>query len=74
MSAPNAWIDLIGQLRRAQVARRGMRDIMVTQQIRDAATVEYSRAMDAIFERLDQMMELGLTGRISEFLAKRGRV
>lgn len=74
MSAPNAWIDLIGQLRRAQVARRGMRDITVTQTIRDAATVEYSRAMDAIFERLDQMMELGITGRISEWLAKRGRV
>jgi hypothetical protein len=74
MSAPTPWIDLIGQLRRAQVARRGMRDITVGQPIRDAATVEYSRAMDAIFERLDQMMELGLTGRISEYLAKRGRV
>ena len=57
MSAPNAWIDLIGQLRRAQVARRAMRDISVGQSIRDAATVEYSRAMDAIFDRLDQMME-----------------
>ncbi|MDB5658350.1 MAG: hypothetical protein JWS10_965 [Cypionkella sp.] len=74
MSAPNAWIDLIGQLRLAQVARRAMRDISVGQPIRDAATVEYSRAMDAIFGRLDQMMELGLTGRISELLAKRGRV
>ena len=74
MSVPNAWIDLIGQLRRAQVARRGMRDITVAQPIRDAATVEYSRAMDAIFERLDQMTELGITGRISEWLAKQGRV
>ena len=74
MSAPTAWIDLIGHLRRAQAARRGMRDITVTQAIRDAATVEYSRAMDAIFDRLDQMMELGITGRISEWLARRGRV
>ncbi|MES2435094.1 MAG: hypothetical protein V4586_14880 [Pseudomonadota bacterium] len=74
MSAPTPWIDLIGHLRRAQVARRGMRDITVDQSIRDAATVEYSRAMDAIFDRLDQMMEQGLTGRISEWLAKRGRV
>lgn len=74
MSAPLAWVDLIGHLRRAQVAQRGMRDISVAQSIRDAATVEYSRALDAIFERLDQMMETGLTGRISNFLAKRGRV
>lgn len=74
MSVPTPWIDLIGQLRRAQVARRGMRDLTASQQTRDAATVEYSRAMDAIFERLDQMMDLGLTGRISDFLARRGRV
>ena len=73
MSAPNAWIDLIGQLRRGQVARRTMRDISVGQQMRDLATAEYSRAMDAIFDRLDTMMELGLTGLISEALAKRGR-
>lgn len=74
MSAPNAWIDLIGQLRRAQVSRRLMRDISATQQMRDAATVAYSRAMDAVFDRLDQMMEQGLMGRISTFLSARGRV
>ena len=72
MSAPNAWIELIGHLRRAQVARRGMRDISVGQQMRDLATVEYSRAMDAVYDRLDQMMETGLTGRISTLLSQRG--
>ena len=74
MSAPNAWIDLIGQLRQAQVSRRLMRDVNATQQMRDAATVAYSRAMDAVFDRLDQMMEQGLLGRISTFLSARGRV
>jgi hypothetical protein len=74
MSAPNAWIDLIGQLRQAQVSRRLMRDISATQQMRDAATVAYSRAMDAVYDRLDQLMEQGVLGRIATFLSARGRV
>jgi hypothetical protein len=74
MSTPNAWPELIGQLRRAQVSRRTIRDIRVTQLMRDDATVAYSRAMDAVFDRLDQMMEQGLLGRISTFLSARGRV
>ncbi|MES2434220.1 MAG: hypothetical protein V4586_10385 [Pseudomonadota bacterium] len=50
-----------------------MRDRSASQPSRDAATVEYSRMMDAIFLRLDRMLEKGIMGRISDLLAKRGR-
>lgn len=74
MSAPSGWVDMIGQLRRAQVARRTMRNKEACQQARDAATVEYSRALDTIFEKLDLMMEVGVIAQISVFLSQRGRV
>lgn len=74
MSAPSGWIDMVGYLRRAQVARRIMRDIEASQQDRDLATVAYSRAVDAVFERLDLMMEVGVLAKISVWLSRTGRV
>ncbi len=73
MNAHGEWRELVGMLRRAQIARIGMRDRSASQPSRDAATVEYSRMMDAIFLRLDRMLEKGIMGRISDLLAKRGR-
>jgi hypothetical protein len=74
MSTPSGWTDMIGQLRRAQVARRTMRNHEATPQARDLATAEYSRALDAIFEKLDLMMEVGVIAKISVWLSRAGRV
>jgi hypothetical protein len=67
---PFQWMAMITALRQAQVARDGMRNPEVTSQMRDAATVDYSRALDLIFEALDAMMEAGVLSRIASLLHK----
>ena len=74
MNAHGEWRELVGMLRRAQVAQSGIRDRSASQQIRDAATVEYGRMMDAVYLRLDRMSEKGVMGQISKLLATQGRV
>ena len=69
MVVPFQWIAMITALRQAQVAREGMRSV-ATSQMRDAATVDYARALDLIFEALDGMMEAGVLSRIAGLLHK----
>lgn len=71
MSAGQELAGLVADVRRAQVARAAYRDRTSTQQLRDAAVIEYSRAQDAIFERLDRMMEAGVLATISKAVSKR---
>lgn len=73
MNAVRVWVDLIHQLHLAQVAHQAMRDTSVTRQIRDLATVEYARALDAIFARLVEMKLGGVLGRVSAMLSSGGR-
>ena len=70
MVVPFQWIAMITALRQAQVAREGMRSQVATPQMRDAATVDYARALDLIFEALDGMMEAGVLSRIAGLLHK----
>jgi hypothetical protein len=71
MSAAQDLAGLIADVRKAQVARSTYRDKAATQQLRDAAVIEYGRAQDAICERLDRMMETGALATISKRLEKR---
>lgn len=72
MSAVQELAGLVADVRRAQVARAAYRDRTAAQQLRDAAVIEYSRAQGAIFERLDRMMETGVSTAISKAVSKRG--
>lgn len=72
MSAARELAGLVADVRRAQVARAAYRDRTAAQPLRDAAVIEYSRAQDAIFARLDRMMETGVLATLSRRLEKRG--
>jgi uncharacterized protein (DUF2267 family) len=72
MRVPQSWTNLLTQVRKAQVARSVYRSAGASQQARDAAIIDYSNALDAIFAALDRMMDSGLLTTISVKLSKRG--
>lgn len=71
MTAPQDWIALVSDVRRAQAARATYRNKSAPQQVRDAAVIDYSRALDAAFERLDAMMDSGLLTKVTGLLSRR---
>jgi hypothetical protein len=71
MTAPQDWTALISDIRRAQAARATYRDKAASPQVRDAAVIDYSRALDAVFDRLDAMMESGLLTKVTALLSRR---
>ena len=72
MRVPQSWTNLISQVRKAQTARSVYRNSGASQQARDAAIIDYSNALDAIFAALDRMMDSGLLTTISVKLSMRG--
>jgi hypothetical protein len=72
MRVPQSWTNLISQVRKAQIARSVYRNSGASQQARDAAVIDYSSALDAIFAALDRMMDAGLLTTIAVKLSKRG--
>ena len=73
MRAHGEWRELVGMLRREQIARSGMRDRSASQQIRDAATVE--REDDGChLSAAGPQSEKGVMGHIPMLLATRGMV
>ncbi len=75
MSAPvpEAWTNLIGYHRAAQVAQDQMKDRAASQAARDEATVRYDRACDAMVAEMTRLSESHDLGRITLFLSKRER-
>lgn len=71
MSAVQELAGLVADVRKAQVGRATYRDASATQQMRDAAMIEYVRAQDAIFERLDRMLGSGELAKIVTAVSKR---
>jgi hypothetical protein len=71
---PVQWTRALAYVQAARVARDCLRSAATTQRDRDAATVDYSRAVDGLFEQMDAAMEAGLTGRITMVLCKMERV
>lgn len=70
---PRAWTTMIAQLRTARVARDVMRDARETQAARDRATVDYSRAVDAMVDDLALLSDGQTLGRITLLLSKKDR-
>ena len=70
---PQAWTDLIAALRRAQVARDIVREKGATQQLRDCAVIDYSRACDAMVEEMSKLSAAHDLGRITLLLSKKDR-
>ena len=64
---------MIAHLRTAQVSRGVMRDARETQQARDRATVDYSRAVDAMVDDLGLLSDSHTLGRITLLLSKKDR-
>lgn len=70
---PRAWTAAMVHLHAAQIARAGLRGAR-TQQMRDAAAVEFGQEIEKLFEQMLELRESGATGAITSFLCKRGRV
>jgi hypothetical protein len=70
---PEAWTQLVGHHRAAQVAQDQMKDPSATQIVRDEATVRYARATDAMVASMTRLSEAQDIGRITLFLSKRER-
>lgn len=72
MSAPvpAEWTRLVGQLAQARLNREAMRS-GTTQQLRDEATVRYTRAADAIIDDLAALSDAKVLGRITLLLARK---
>lgn len=75
MSAPvpQAWTQLLGHHRAAQVAQDQMKDAGATQIARDEATVRYARACDAVVAEMTRLSESNELGRITMLLARKER-
>ena len=70
---PRAWTTMIAHLRTAQMSRGVMRDARETQAARDRATVDYSRAVDAMVDDLGLLSDSHTLGRITLLLSKKDR-
>ncbi len=70
---PRAWTTMIAQLRTARLSRDVMRDPRETQAARDRATVDYSRAVDAMVDDLALLSDGQMLGRITLLLSKKDR-
>ncbi|NJS39822.1 MAG: hypothetical protein HC783_13305 [Rhodobacteraceae bacterium] len=70
---PAEWTRMIGSFRAAQVAQDQMKDPAASQQVRDDATIRYSRAVDQVIADLGTLSERQVLGRITLFLSKRER-
>ena len=75
MSAPvpQAWTQLLGHHRAAQVAQDQMKDPAASQAARDEATVRYDRACDAMVAEMTRLSESHELGRITMLLARKER-
>lgn len=74
MSAPvpMEWTRMIGNLGAARLDRAAMREAD-TQQLRDDATVRYSRLADLIIEDLGGLQDAKVLGRFTLCLARKER-
>jgi hypothetical protein len=70
---PIEWTRAMVHLRAAQVARDTRRNPAATQIARDQATIEYTRATDALVEDLGLLSERLVLGRITQFLQRGDR-
>lgn len=70
---PEAWTQLVGHHRAAQVAQDQMKDPAATQIARDDATIRYARATDAMVAAMTRLSETHELGRITLLLSKRER-
>lgn len=71
---PQAWTDLHARLVEAMVARDVMRSPESTQQVRDVATVNYTRASDALIDLLAEMRGDGTLPSLTLLLARKDRL
>lgn len=71
---PQAWTDLQARLVEAMVARDVMRSAESTQQVRDVATVTYTRASDAVIDLLAEMRGDGTLPSVTLLLARKDRL
>ena len=71
---PDDWTAMIGHLNAAEVADGIRRDREATQIARDAATADYTRAVDGLFTCLSRLREAQVLGRFTLFLARKERV
>ncbi len=71
---PQAWTDLQARLVEAMVARDVMRSPESTQQVRDVATVNYTRASDAVIDLLAEMRGDGTLPSVTLLLARKDRL
>lgn len=69
---PKAWVGAMTHLHGAQIARLALRGAP-TQQMRDAAAVEFGREIEKLFEQMLELRESGATGVITAYFCKRGR-
>lgn len=67
---PIEWSRAMANLRSALVANDIRRDSSATQIARDQATIEYTRATDALVSDLGLLSERRVLGRITEFLKR----
>lgn len=72
LGVPQVWVDAMGHLRAALVAREQMLDHTVTQAARDIATARYTQSVDALVDALHRCMTHQLLGRITGWLAREG--
>jgi hypothetical protein len=70
---PIEWTRTMVNLRSAQVARDTMRNPASARIARDQATIEYTRATDALVEDLGLLSERLILGRITQFLTRGDR-
>ena len=70
---PRDWTAALTHLAAAQVARESMRNFLATPEMRDDATVRFSREIEAMFEAMGRPRDSGTTGVITNLLCKRGR-
>lgn len=79
---PQEWTRLVAALHGARLDRAAMRDATAPQQLRDAATQRYTRAVDAIIDDLGALSDAHLIalsdahliGRITLLLARKERI
>lgn len=70
---PIEWTRAMVNLRTAQVANDTRRNPAVSQVARDQATIEYTRATDALVADLGILSERLVLGRITQFLQRGDR-
>ncbi|MGV8987610.1 MAG: hypothetical protein ACOH2H_15170 [Cypionkella sp.] len=73
MSSFCMWGQLLATYRTAYMARATMRNQATTQDVRDAAVIDYGRACDRLMDQLETMADRQLLTQIGSLLTVRGR-